>query len=177
MKFWGSLRNCCEYILLLCLLCTPMFHKHSCLKKHGFGMMPTDWTAVDNPRWLKMWLNRTYIYLIYTFNKASSEIWVYKRGILSAPVKNSNTEQLSQQSESQNTFFQAIFCWPCRVLCKANTQDWPALQSSALSLRVWAKCKTEGNNFHLILVSALNTAHAIYIKQSLDKKNKPRSRV
>lgn len=36
----------------------------------------------------------------------------------------------------------------------------------------------KGNNFHLILSSALNTAHTIYIKQTLDKKaNKPWSRV
>lgn len=38
----------------------------------------------------------------------------------------------------------------------------------------WAKSKREGSNFDLILVSALNTTHTIYIKQSLDKNtNKP----
>lgn len=87
-------------------------------------------------------------------------------------MQNSNTEQLTQQSETQNTFFQATICWLSRVLYKANAQDWPALCISALSLQDWAKSKAGGNNFHLILISVLNTSHTIYIKQSLDKKKK-----
>lgn len=84
-------------------------------------------------------------------------------------MKNFNEEHHTQQSETQTTLFQAIICWLSGVLHKANAQDWPVLCILALSLQDWVKSKTEGNNIHLIIVSVFNTAHTIYIKQSLGK--------
>lgn len=82
-------------------------------------MMHVNWTSVDNSKWLKCnWIDYTrliyieyYIYwILYILNKANGKILVYKSGILPAQMK-TNTESLTQHSNTKNASFQAIICY------------------------------------------------------------------
>lgn len=93
-------------------------------------------------------------------------------------MKSSNTKQLTQQSETQNTFFSSNTLLTVQGSINSKCSGRTCPMHLSIDLADQAKSKTEGSNFHLILVSALNTAHRIYAKQSLDKNtNKPWSRV